>query len=397
LKHATAICLARRFTLALGFLFALAAAPRAAHAQIFPSPILSWDDFTVDFPGVGQISSVGVDSAGRAQIAYRDTLNGDLKYGRKNNNNSWQVFVVESSGEAGSGVSLAVDSAGNPHIAYFRSASVTALGDLKYAKGTCTPNGQSWTCSFAKTTIETGIHDTFSAGNTSIALDGTGVPHIAYFDNTHDQLKWARKLSGVWDTANVTATAGGIVSMVTDENNFPQMVFGDSASNQIKYVRIFCAFIFCGWTFEDVDTGLTPTMKRAADGRVHVAYARSGMTRYALRTCSGSTCSWTLQAVGPSGNAFFPGLALNSAGSPFITFVRSPFSELMYANRTFFGWNTQVADVDVSDTGNTSIVIDSTDHRHISYPGRSDQSLRHVKGTLPPPPVLQQATFSVAP
>jgi hypothetical protein len=181
--------------------------------------------------------------------------------------------------------------------------------------------------------------------------------------------------------------------MVLDSNNFPHIAYSDSATNQIKYVRIVCQFIFCGWSTEVVDTGLMPAVRRSADGKVHVAYFAGGAVRYAVRGCTGSSCSgtWSLQIVGQTGGsiAFFPGLALDSAGGPHIVFVRNPFGagELVYARRWRFGWNLEVADVDISTTANTSIALDANNVRHVSAPGASDQSIRHLKGT-PQPPVI---------
>jgi hypothetical protein len=188
---------------------------------------------------------------------------------------------------------------------------------------------------------------------------------------------------------------GGEVGLATDGDNLPHMVFSDSDTDQVRYVHIVCHFILCGWSFETIDQGLTPTMKRAPDGRIHVAYWRGSTTRYALRTCSGDTCAWTLQAVGSSGIGMFPGLALTASGSPYISFVRPSVhfgDELILATRGHFGWNLFVADEDASSTGNSSIAIDSTGHPRISYHGQSDNSLRHTKGTAIPPPILE-ATF----
>jgi hypothetical protein len=381
-------------------LVALAVAPTFASAgafDIFGGP-LTWDPFSVDFPGTGQFSSIAVEPGGRPHIAYRDELNGMLKYARKNDNDSWQVFIVDGQFNAGSGVSLALDGANNPHISYYRGPDTVSVGDLKYAKGTCTPSGAAAVCSFAKVVVEAGIHDPFSVGNTSMAIDLNGVPHIAYFDNTHDQLKWARKLSTGWDSANVTGTPGGEVSMVTDSNGFPQMVFSDSGSGQLKFVRIFCAFIFCGWSFETIDAGRTPSFRNSPDGHGHVAYWQSGSIRYALRTCSGDTCTWSPATVGSSGNVRFPGLALDG-NAPYVSFIRPSAhfgSEVVYGSKSRFGWSLEIAHDNARPTGNCSMVIDSTKHRHISYPGDSLQSLEYLKGTLPPPPVIFPATFTPA-
>jgi hypothetical protein len=380
-------------------LLGLVVSPPLASAQVgFPPENLIWDDFTVDFPVTGQLSSIALEPGGRPHIAYRDLVNGLLKYGRKNDNNSWTVWTVDRAEKVGWGVALALDAASNPHISYYFSRSGgVELGEVRHAKGTCTPDGQSAQCRFIRSVIETRIQNPLEANSTAIAVDTNGVPHVVYVDNTNDKLKWARKLAGstTWDITNVTTIEGGNVSLALDANNFPHIAFTDTATDQLKYVRVFCQFIICGWSFETIAAGGTmPSLRRAADGKVHVAYFdfAGGAVRYAVRSCGASSCSgsWSLQLVGTSAVGFFPGLALDGAGAPHVSFVRDRpgTAELIYARRGKFGWNQEVADVDVAVSASTSIAVDATNHRHISCGGLGDQSLRHLEGTPPPPPVL---------
>jgi len=357
-----------------------------------PASALTWDHMTVDFPGMGNLSSIAVDASGRPHIAYRDYLQGFVKYGRKNDGNSWQVWIVDGSGFAGSGLSLALDSAGNPHISYFRRDHAIDTGDLMYAKGTCTPNGQSASCSFSRVMVDQEVHSSNSGGNSSIAIDSSGIPHIGYVDTTDQQLRWARKLPDIgWDKTNVVHLPSGNVSLVPDADGFPHIAYEDRDNNRLRYVRIVCHFILCGWSFETIDQGLalTPILKRSATGRSHVAYRNAGYIRYAFRTCSGDTCTWSApQAVAQSGPGLFPGLALDTAGAPVITFVRPEhfWYELVHATRWRFGWTLEVVNTDASVAINSSIAIDGSNRRHISYPGQSDQSMRYVKGTVVSPP-----------
>ncbi len=90
---------------------------------------LTWNIQIVDSTGdVGNISSIGLDSNGNPQICYYDKTKGDLKY-VKWTSSGWQGQTVDLTGDVGSYLSLALDSMGKPHISYFDQTN----GDLKYA------------------------------------------------------------------------------------------------------------------------------------------------------------------------------------------------------------------------------------------------------------------------
>jgi hypothetical protein len=72
--------------------------------------------------------------------------------------------------------SIALDDSGNPHIAYLKEDT----GVLKYVAW----NGSSWD-------IQTVDWDGDVGEFTSLALDSSGNPHISYYDNTNRDLKYA--------------------------------------------------------------------------------------------------------------------------------------------------------------------------------------------------------------
>jgi hypothetical protein len=74
-----------------------------------------------------------LDNSDYPHVAYYDGLNGNTKYARKDTT-GWHVDVVDTLGDVGMYVSLAVDFCCAPHISYHDVTN----GDLKYAVLTST-------------------------------------------------------------------------------------------------------------------------------------------------------------------------------------------------------------------------------------------------------------------
>lgn len=135
--------------------------------------------------GVGAFSDLAIDAADAAHICYSSDTSGSmgLRYARLVGG-QWQTELVDSAG--GEYCSIALDSAGHPHISYFAPVS----GALKYA---------SWSSSgWSVTTV-----DPHGGAPTALALDGNDVPYIAYHDTVEHALKVA---GGKWIIPGPTPT-----------------------------------------------------------------------------------------------------------------------------------------------------------------------------------------------
>jgi hypothetical protein len=138
----------------------------------------NWDIQTVDPSGMG--GGLKLDSGNRPHIVYisGSNLNYSLKYGILNGG-TWNIQTIDSS-ESSMIYSMALDSAGNPHVVYttyhyaenYNNESSTQ--DIKYAYY----NGTSWIIqTIDKVKISVGYNEV------SITIDSNGNPHVIYLEN----------------------------------------------------------------------------------------------------------------------------------------------------------------------------------------------------------------------
>jgi len=171
-------------------------------------PTCSWSKDTVDQPilfptdNIGRYTSLKYNSNGTPYIAYYfentggvDALKvasyvgsgGNCGYGTVTG--EWQCDTIKTGEGVGQYASLALDGAGNRHIAYYDAAN----GDLWYASdriGTnCGPGGNTWICYPVDSLNNVGQY-------ASLYVDNGNHFHIAYYDATIDALKYAVDVGG---------------------------------------------------------------------------------------------------------------------------------------------------------------------------------------------------------
>jgi hypothetical protein len=239
----------------------------------------SWHLETVDEEGdVGQYSSLALDEEGDTHISYYDRTNADLKYAYRDAT-GWHIQTVDSDGDVGSFTSLALDANGYPHISYsIRFISKTKFGDdLKYAY----QDAFGWHIQ----TVYTGIFVEFMCGNTSIALDANGYPHISFcykFTNAksiNDVLQYAYQDAFGWHIQKVEEDAGIYNSLALSPTGNPHISY--------QSVRYHWSFDYgdklfythhlpSGWSTEVVDpakgVGGHTSLVLDADEIPHISY-----------------------------------------------------------------------------------------------------------------------------
>ncbi|MEW5803512.1 MAG: hypothetical protein AB1847_15575 [bacterium] len=180
-----------------------------------------------DSEGAGTESSLALDSAGNVHIAYYDKVQQNLKYACKTEGKDWSMETVDSDGNIGYSPSLAVDGDGRPCISYCDWTN----RNLKYAFR----SGEEWITETVdgspdKTTEKTGDF-------TALALDHKGRPHISYFSQTAHALMYAAHDGKTWQiqVVNRDEDIEGPTSLALDSSGQAHIIYYNYTTNSLKY------------------------------------------------------------------------------------------------------------------------------------------------------------------
>ena len=205
----------------------------------------------------GQFSSLAFDRQGAPHITYNDgQVLGSLNYASLNRTTGrWELWLIDDdgpyTGDAGYSSSLKIDAAGRPHVAYI---SDDPWG-LRYAT---TRDGVNWTVTKLD---ELDRRNYFSRTYTgvSLALDSRGYPHISYYNQTTTdsapiELRYLSWDGNAWNRETVTLLTKRdfTTSLVIDFQDVPHIAYCDVATKSVKYATRSPSGV---WSSQTVTTG----------------------------------------------------------------------------------------------------------------------------------------------
>jgi len=266
---------------------------------------------------------------------------------------SWQIEMVDAPKAFRflGNRSLAWDNNGHAHVAYGSDRLYYAWHD-----------GVSWQLSTVDDGPGVGLF-------TSLALDASAAPRIAYFDQMEEQLKYASFDGAVWHT-EVVAPADwctwedGVAALALDAAGRPRILYCGPAGD-LRYAQHDGS----AWQTERVASSADfPALALDAAGRPHVSYNGSGGLTYAFH--DGTV--WQFETLDTS--ASYTSLALDPAGHPHISAYNSLPDSVWYFYHDGLTWHSQtIAAAYVR--GSTSLALDGDGHAYVSF---VDRNLRQL-------------------
>ncbi|HDH04780.1 MAG TPA: choice-of-anchor D domain-containing protein [Nitrospirae bacterium] len=358
-----------------------------------------WVIETVDSKGIiGIHASLALDTAGKPHISYHDWTNANLKYAYYDGG-AWQTETVDTGREGGRYPSLALDASGKPHISYLHT-----YNRIKYAYY----DGASWQTE----TVEDYTGDSGS-GSSSLALDSSGRPHISYSFVTYQKkiLKYAYHDGVSWniETVDSEGLVGSYNSLALDTSGRPHISY-------ISYIDIrnadlkYAYYDGVSWQIETVDSEThvsnSTSLELDTAGRPHISYYGDNSLKYAYY----DGASWRIETImdsaipvsGTNVVGMYTSLALDTAGRPHISYyansgyadaMKSSYGDMKYAYYDGISWNIETVDNEENVGWWASLALDSSDNPHISYYDWTNYDLKYAYKLVPNPDITASPAF----
>lgn len=272
---------------------------------------------------VGQYASMAIMRNGCPAIAYKDVTNNDLKFTRNTSpdgGGAWITVVVESSGNTGNDVSLAILNDGTPAISYNNNSDF-----VYFARNSLQDGSGTWT---------TILVDNTSAHSdlTSLTVLSDGTPGISYYSSSSDILMFSRNTQvdgfGTWSGIVVDGVpnVGLYSSLVRLSDGTPGIAYKDSTNSDLKFARNTLPTGLGVWTNVVVESsgsvGDWPSMAVLSNATPAIAYRGTSGLRFATNSASNGLGTWSVSTFDTGTNSQ-PSLTVLPDGNPAVSYYNT--------------------------------------------------------------------------
>ena len=295
------------------------------------------------------------------------------------NGTAWVDDPVPSQLEdQGEFASLALNATGVPHVAFYHMTTGQPRAYVRTGTG-WSVIGQMEPYS---TSVNIGLY-------TSLAIGSDNRPRVAYYDEAETALKFAMWNGAVWRNVFVeyTGEVGKYASLALDGSDNPHIAYYNESSRQPRYAscdRGVGCLEAVNWTIEDIpepgaDAGTFISLAVEVGGTPHVAYYDATNRRLQYATKPGT---WQNATIDSGGVYQFASLALDSAGQPAIAYYDGGGGgRLKYADgRPTWGIPQVVDDPLAGNVGRyASLAFNSSDNPGIAYHDATNLDLKYAR------------------
>ncbi|DAC16189.1 MAG TPA: LamG domain-containing protein, partial [Candidatus Poseidoniales archaeon] len=344
-----------------------------------PNSIGEWEITVVDSTqGAGKYSTaLVVDSNDHPRIAYHDSIGLDLEYAWFDGT-SWNLKELDSSGDTGHSISMALTSGEDSLISYIDNSGGAVDSTLKLYN----------VSSDEIFSHNDNVHAGQEFGNTALAISSLGNPIVAYKGDSAgvNQFKWVEfDPNGAPQDNYLWTTNGAYVSMTQDvSGNLP--VAWQNKENSVQYKSDITQVANTAQSVYGPHSGGFISLTTDQNSNPHMIYRLEGSTslQYSYSNDSGST--WNHEIIDNTGNLPYYSISIkiDSQNIPHIVYAAYNENGFKYAYRESSGWNISTLNgvddgLDIQGIGYwLSMDLDSFDSPHISFHDTGSNSLKYA-------------------
>lgn len=337
-----------------------------------------WVDEQIDSTyDVGEFEAVVIDSSDTLHVVYTDNANSQLKYAYKISGGSWtDETILTLTLNDNVDPAIAIDSSGTVHVSYHDDST----GYLMYAYKTS--SATTWTTEAADSTASVSLGE-YSA----IGVDSSDVVHIAYYDSTNQDLKYAYKVSSsaswVSRTIDGTDSVGSYVSLALDSSLGVHISYYDSTNTNLKYAYKPSGSTWQRSTVDSTDSnGRYSSLALSSTGAVHISYYNStdDDLKFAYKPPA-STVWRTVSADSTDDVGEYTSLVVDSSNGDHVIYYDETNEQLKYgykASGTSSSWSFETALVESEVNAHTSLAVDASGTLHACYLKDGPNELTHA-------------------